>query len=74
MAWRECKRCQKRLFFIEGKEPPLDGYCEACYEEMTGKCALCQGTGEIERAHLGVSECWKCEGTGDAIAPNGLNG
>lgn len=66
MAWRACKRCRRRLFFIEGQIPPLEGYCEGCYEEVTGKCSMCQGTGQIERAHLGKSDCVKCDGSGRA--------
>ncbi len=65
--WRECKRCRRRMFFVEGQPLPLEGYCEACYEAVTGKCAMCEGTGLIERAHLGKSDCLKCEGSGQAI-------
>jgi DnaJ-class molecular chaperone len=71
MAWRECKRCQRRLFYIEGQPLPLEGYCEACYEAVTGKCAMCAGTGQIERAHLGKSDCLKCDGSGQAIELDG---
>ena len=67
MAWRECKRCHKKLFSIKSQLPPLEGYCEQCYEVVTGKCAACSGSGQIQRAHLGTMECSKCEGTGQAV-------
>jgi hypothetical protein len=64
--WRECKRCHKKLLVIKNQPLPHDGYCEACYEAVTGNCAACEGTGQIQRAHLGTMECPKCEGTGRA--------
>lgn len=74
MMWRECKRCQRRMFYVEGQPLPLEGYCEACYEAVTGKCAMCEGTGQIERAHLGKSDCLKCDGSGRASLLNGESG
>ena len=71
MAWRECKRCHMRLFFIEGQELPLEGYCEVCYEQVTGKSSMCRGSGQIERAHLGKSGCLRCEGDGRAVLVDG---
>jgi len=66
MAWLECKRCKRKIFHVEGRPRPHDGYCADCYEQVTGKCAECNGTGQIQRAHLGTLECGKCEGTGQA--------
>lgn len=66
MPWRACKQCQKKIFIIRPDSLPLEGYCPACYELVTGKCAECSGTGQIQRAHLGTMECLKCEGSGRA--------
>jgi len=64
MAWTKCKRCHKKLFSVKDQPLPHNGYCEKCYEVVTGKCAAYYGTGQIQRAHLGTMECLKCEGTG----------
>ena len=66
MVWQECKRCHKKLFSLKNQQLPHDGYCEQCYETVTGKCSACHGSGQVQRAHLGTMECLKCEGTGRA--------
>jgi len=59
-----CRRCSKKVLSIREKDLPLDGYCEDCYELVTGKCSGCSGTGLVRRGHLGTMECPKCEGSG----------
>jgi len=66
MTWQKCKRCHKKILQLPGRTLPLDGYCTTCYEQATGRCADCQGTGTLNRAHLGKMECARCEGTGQA--------
>jgi DnaJ-class molecular chaperone len=66
MAWRLCQKCNRKLFDWPGRAIPLNGYCERCYETVTGQCAGCEGTGQINRAHLGTAECPRCDGSGQA--------
>ncbi len=71
MAWYECHRCQKRMLLIQGQPLPYEGYCGDCFETVTGRCAECRGSGQIQRAHLGTLECFRCEGTGQAPVTGG---
>lgn len=71
MAWQECKRCQKKILQLPGRSLPLEGYCPACYEQVTGRCSDCQGAGTLNRAHLGIIECARCQGTGQAKQTRG---
>lgn len=66
MTWQECKRCRRKILALRVGPPAHEGYCGDCFEIVTGKCADCNGTGRIERAHLGTLECPRCEGSGQA--------